>query len=1431
MIRPSAKACAKAGPRPLTHRPSNAHPSLLLALLLSVALLIFPGLPKAEGDAPGPALESVVLQLKWLHQFQFAGYYAAKAKGYYAEEGLDVEIRERSLGKNLVSQIVSGEADYAVGDSSIIADYANGEPIVALAAVFQHNPLIFISKQSSGIISPYEMAGKRIMFEPQGSEAPLRALLDEAGLGAGAYTVFPRSFDNNDLVTDKVDVISAYLTDQPFFFKTQGIKVNLINPQNYGLDFYGDLLFTSRRELAGHPGRAERFKRASLKGWQYALDHPEELARLIKTNYHSRLSLEHLLFEAGESRKQILPDRLPLGRIEPHRLSREASLYKHLGYAEPMDENQIKQFIYDPPLSLDLSEAERAWLRQHPVIQVGIDRDFAPYEWIDGQGAYVGLVADIMRQIEQCLGVKFQIASDKTWQETLEMAQRGELDMIAGAVRTNAREQYLNFTAPYVTNPAIIINDTRQGYVGSLEHLAGKRVAVVQGYFAQELLAKEYPALTLVPAETVHEALMLVMSGQADAYVGDAASASHTLKQAGLLNLSYSGQTPYQSQTSIAVSKRHPELFSIMEKALASIPQSERDTVINHWMGLRMEPGIKPDDAIQYASATSLLLLLFIYWIHRLRKEVSARQLSEKRLASLYTNMTLGFVLNEAIYDGKGKMADFRILEVNAAFEQMTGVKRGYWIGKCAKEAFPSLEDAWIEIFAQVVATGKPRHFEQYAAPLGRWFYAYCYTPAAGQFVVLAQDITERRQSEDALRESKKRLSLAQSAAHIGIWDWDITKGSAFLSPEYYALYGLAQGSAHTYEDLLAMIHPEDRPRVESKLKQSAAQEPHLHDIEYRVIRGTDGAVRWIASKGRFFCNQGRPIRAMGVVFDITERKQIEEKLRLTARVFDTTLESVIVTDADGNLVDVNTSFSLISGYSKEEVIGKNPRLLQSGRHERAFYEAMWQALASRGHWSGEIWNRRKNGEIFPVWLTISALTDADGKPTHYVGISSDISLLKQHEKQLEHIAHYDALTGIPNRVLLADRMKQAIAQTERNRKLLGVCYLDLDGFKPINDTFGHEAGDRVLIEISQRITRTLRSGDTVARLGGDEFVILLLDLEEEDECKTTVERLLEAIGKPLEVVGKSFSVTASIGITLFPLDNQDADTLLRHADQAMYITKQTGRNRYHLYDAELDRRAIALSETLALARQGLIDGEFELFYQPKILMASGKLVGAEALIRWRNPRRGLLSPADFLPSLEKSELENTLGEWVIDTALAQLDRWQATGHLIEISVNIAAGHLQSESFLERLRGQLARHPNLPKGTLQIEILETAALADIPKVAGIIETCAEMGISFALDDFGTGYSSLAYLRRLPADTLKIDQTFVRDMLTDSADHAIVQGIIALAQAFGRKIVAEGVETDQHCDALLKLGCDIGQGYGIARPMPVADFDKWRDRRS
>ncbi|MCF8208689.1 MAG: EAL domain-containing protein [Rhodoferax sp.] len=560
---------------------------------------------------------------------------------------------------------------------------------------------------------------------------------------------------------------------------------------------------------------------------------------------------------------------------------------------------------------------------------------------------------------------------------------------------------------------------------------------------------------------------------------------------------------------------------------------------------------------------------------------------------------------------------------------------------------------------------------------------------------------------------------------------------------------------------------------------------------------------------------------------DITDRKLAEAKLELAASVFDHSREAIMIVNTDGTIVDINAAFTRITGFSREEAMGQNPRILSSGRQGSAFYGAMWGALIEQGHWIGEIWNRRKNGEVYAELLTISAVCDSQGSARQYVALFSDITAIKEHQRQLEHIAHFDALTNLPNRLLLADRLQQAIAQAQRRGQHVAVAYLDLDGFKSINDRYGHSAGDQLLIHLATTMKDTLREGDTLARLGGDEFVAVLIDLDGIDSYIPMLTRLLGAASAPVQLGDVVLQVSASIGVTVYPQEHEiEADQLLRQADQAMYQAKLAGKNNFHVFDAAQDVTARVHRETLERIRLALARHEFVLHYQPKVNLHSGKVIGAEALIRWLHPEKGLLSPAAFLPIIEDHPLSVEVGEWVIDTALAQIEAWHAAGLDLPVSVNIGARQLQQSNFVERLLALLANHREVNPVSLELEVLETSALADMAQVSQVIEDCARIGVKFALDDFGTGYSSLTYLKRLRVSMLKIDQSFVRDMLEDPDDLTILEGIIGLAAAFKRDVIAEGVETVAHGTALLHLGCELAQGYGIARPMPAEQLPAW-----
>ena len=532
-------------------------------------------------------------------------------------------------------------------------------------------------------------------------------------------------------------------------------------------------------------------------------------------------------------------------------------------------------------------------------------------------------------------------------------------------------------------------------------------------------------------------------------------------------------------------------------------------------------------------------------------------------------------------------------------------------------------------------------------------------------------------------------------------------------------------------------------------------------------------------------------------------------------------------TDLRGNITYVNQQFCSISGYSREELLGANHRILNSGLHEPAFFDGMWRALVGGKVWKGEICNRARDGSLYWVDSTMVPLIDpASGRVRKYVSIRFDVTEKRQLLHTLQWRVGHDVLTGLPNRAYLSDLLNQALEFSRREDRPLAVCMLDLDGFKAVNDGYGHASGDLLLVEVAKRLKEILREDDAVARLSGDEFVLILRQVQEPAQLQAALERVLQALATPYVVRDQEVSVSASIGVTLFPLDNEDTDTLLRHADQALYVAKQSGRNRYHLFDVSLDREVKATHQTVARVRQALLKGELCLHYQPKVNMRSGQVLGFEALLRWQHPHKGLVAPADFLPLVEQTDLIVEIGEWVIAQALAQMQHWQQAGHAWPVSVNIAARHFQRADFVERLQRLLACHPTVAPQMLDLEIVESVAIENIQRVSQCLEACQRLGVQSSLDDFGTGYSSLSYLKRLPTRTIKIDKSFVRDILNDQDDLALTRAVIGLARAFGRQVIAEGLETVEHGQLLMGLGCDVAQGYGIARPMPPEAVVDW-----
>ena len=682
----------------------------------------------------------------------------------------------------------------------------------------------------------------------------------------------------------------------------------------------------------------------------------------------------------------------------------------------------------------------------------------------------------------------------------------------------------------------------------------------------------------------------------------------------------------------------------------------------------------------------------------------------------------------------------------------------------------------------------------------------------------------QQARQQIALQQSRNELAAAQTVAKIGSWTIEIESNIIHWSQQTYRIFGVPEDQVIEFDYFVALIHPDDRALVLDAWH--AALSTGLHCVEHRIL--VNGLERWVYECAEFVKDeQGKPVSAIGTVLDITDQKRADEKLKLAASVFSSAREGILITNADSVIIDVNQAFTEVTGYARNEVLGKTPRVLQSGRHSPEFYSELWQELIKQGFWCGEIWNRRKDGGEYAELLNIIAVNDPDGRLQHYVAMFADITQQKQQQQQLEFIAHYDALTGLANRVLLADRLHQAMAQAKRRNQQLAVAYIDLDGFKAINDNHGHQAGDHLLIHFAERMKRVLRDGDTIARLGGDEFIAVLIDLPDYSAGLPFIQRLLEMTVEPIVIAGVELCVSGSIGISFYPQqDEVDADQLVRQADQAMYQAKQAGKNRYRIYDPEYDSIIRVQHEYLDQFYQALQKNEFRLYYQPKVNLRTGQVIGVEALLRWQHPERGLLSPMMFLPEIEDHTLSVTLGNWVLDTALAQIRTWQNQGLKLAVSINVSPQQLQQIDFVDSLKVRLGEYPDIPPQSLELEILETGALASIDRVSEVIGACHDLGVSFALDDFGTGYSTLTYLKNLPADVLKIDQSFVRNMLDDPEDLAILEGVLGLVSAFRRKAIAEGVESFEHAKLIMQLGCDLVQGYYIAKPMPAEAVNDW-----
>ncbi len=1246
------------------------------------------------------AVETVILQLSTSSKFQFAGYYAAKEQGYYAEEGLKVEIQNSAQQLDVAQHVSSNKAHYGVGGVELLFNDMNGESIKALAAIFQHDPHVFVSKESSQIVEPADMIGKRIMLGNfKSSEAQLTALLASSNQSDQHYIPVEYTDKMDNFLAGNIDIISVDI-HQLFKLLTHGLYVNIISPKDYGIDFYGDILFSNHQETTAHPERVKKFLNATKRGWEYALAHQAELVALIKKKYQSPLSVEQLRYEAKILHKFIDPDSISAGQIDKTRLRHIVDTYSRLKLSKNFTNNEIDGFVFqdDNKRGLSLTWQEKTWLKYHPVIHLGIARDFMPYQGINEHGEFEGIAADYIKILEQRLNVKFEITSKKlSWIETLEATQQGDVDVLAGLVKTSNRETYLNFSEPYLDSSAVIVSRKSSGHTGTLAQLVGKRVAIQKGYYIQELLERDYPSIQLVLTDTIKGAVELVLDGKADAYIGDVIAVMHAVDQEGFLGLILAGSTPYQSRYSLATDKRKPLLASIMAKGLASISQGEREAIYEHWRALEFPVGLAKQSIIRYSAILLALFSLFMYWIYRLRKSETAFKESESKLRLILDNDPNCI----KVIDAKGC-----IIQINPAGLRLLGV--GYS-----------------------------------ASVMGQ---------RADKFVI-----------------EKHR--------------------EAFNMMNQRALKG---GSC---------------------------------SLEYQVD-AVDGGVRWVDSHSVLLGDHKHQKGAILIVAnDITQRKKTEEDNKVTMLVYQNTSEAMMILDKDSLIVAINPAFCETTGYLFSDIKGTSPTHLLSNEKGVDLDSDMKLSINKDGSWKGEIWCRRKQGGVFPARIIIDTIFTDDFEVEHRVVLFSDIAEQKATEKLIWDQANFDSLTGLPNRSMLLDHLNQDIKNANRAEKQLAVVFLDLDHFKEVNDTLGHDMGDVLLCEAATRLKACVRESDTVARLGGDEFIIILANLDETHNIDRVALDIIQSLTLPFKLKDKRAYVSASLGISLYPGDARQADALIKHADQAMYLSKQRGRGCFSYFTRSMQEQAKYRMQLLNAIRWALAENQFELYYQPIIDLATGEIIKAEALIRWNHPIKGLVNPVDFIGIAEGSGLIVEIGDWVYKEAALQVKTWRDRFKKdLKVSINKSPVQFRAASDSNDWINYL-KEINLEGDGIVIEITEALLMDSASNITHQLLQYKDAGMALSLDNFGTGFSALSYFNKFDIDYLKIDGSLIRKLSAGAEGVVLSEAIILMAQKLGLKVIAVGIETSEQRDLLMETGCAYGQGFLFSEPVPASEFEK------
>jgi diguanylate cyclase (GGDEF)-like protein/PAS domain S-box-containing protein len=1059
------------------------------------------------------------------------------------------------------------------------------------------------------------------------------------------------------------------------------------------------------------------------------------------------------------------------------------------------------------------------------TLRVVTSDNYPPYVQHNQKGEIEGYEADIWRLFQQKTGVRVEfIAPD--WAVAQQMILAGKADVIDMIVRTPAREPLYDFSPSFATLETAIYADASISGIHDLQSLKGFVIGAEKGDACVEWLQRAGISSLLLFAN--YAELARAVSGQTvKVFCMDAYPADYYLYRLGLQKKFVKALDLYHDQFHRAVRKGDAATLATVNRGMALITDDEKQALQAKWMGRPLVFTEYADRLGQILLALALVILGLLAWLHSVRKAVRRRtaELEEEkvRLRTVLENSP------DVIWmkDTKG-----RYLGCNRRGERLLGKTEAEIVGKddfglfdeAAAEQFRRSDQRAIE--ARGPITEEERVVFQDSGET-HWFETIrtaVVKPDGSLLGILgvARDVTMRRLHERTIREQDALLKEVSAMAKIGGWEFDLVNGHVTWTDEVARIHETPPLEARSIPNCLSYYHGENRIRVEQALTRAIATGEGC-DIELEMI--TDlGNRKWVRAICRTMVEQGKVVKVRGTMQDITERRRLEESMRMANLIYQTSSEAIAVTDAANHIVDVNPAYLRQTGCDADEVLGRKPGMFSSDMHDSAFYDRIWQELALRDHWQGEIWDRHTNGKLTARFVNIRAIHDSDGKVFRHVIQFTDITEQKLKDELIWKQTNFDALTALPNRRLFVDRLEQEVKKAQGAGTALGVMFIDLDRFKEVNDTFGRAKGDRVLLEVARRIGQSVPAAATLARIGGDSFAVAMSGVERRLHLETVAEALIEAVGAPLAVEGGERAyVSASVGIALFPDDAGQAEDLIRNAEQATAMAKKEGRARFSYFSRSLQREALSQLLLTNDLRQALARRELQLFYQPIVEVATGRICKAEALLRWTHPVHGSIGPARFIPLAEESGLILEIGEWVIDEAIASIERWrQRYGSLIEVSVNNSPVQFEQPGhclWLDRLE-----RSGLPPECMTVEITEGVLVKDSDQVRSCLQRMREVGAKVSIDDFGTGFSALSYLKHFDVDYLKIDKSFVANLIEDDSDQALTEAIINMAHKLGIQTIAEGVESGAQRDLLARFGCDYIQGYLYSRPVPREIFE-------